>query len=218
MKNDIIFDLDGTLVNSREGIVKSVHYALEFLGIVETEPEKLERFIGPPLQDSFRRFYQLDEIGTQRAIQRYRERYARKGVLECTPYKGIPQLLAHLRGAGKGLYVATSKPQVFADQILAEHGLADYFSCVMGASLDGSLIRKEDVLHALFEEIGEAHRAQAVMVGDRKYDVLGAAACGIPCIGVYYGFAESGELEEAGAVDVADTPQALGRLLMGEKS
>lgn len=214
MKEYILFDLDGTLVNTKEGIVKSVYYALDALHITEDEPEKLECFIGPPLIDSFREFYQLNDRAAEEAVKLFRQRYERKGVFECKPYDGILELTARLRKAGKRLCVATSKTQVYAEQILEMHKLRDVFEVFVGATPDGSLLIKSDIIRTVLTELGVHEVDKVVMVGDRKYDVIGAKEFGIECIGVRYGFAGAGELESAGADYIVEDVEALGRLLL----
>lgn len=209
-----LFDLDGTLMNTKEGIVKSVYYALDFLGVTEDEPEKLERFIGPPLDASFRDFYQMNETGVKRAVEKYRERYTKKGQYECEPYPGIPELLRELKEKGKTLYVATSKPAVFAEEILRHHGLLDCFDGVSAATLDGSVSEKPDIIRAVLKELPQADKKDIVMIGDRRFDILGAKECGIKSVGVRYGFPEPGELEEAEADYIADTTEQLREILL----
>lgn len=211
----LLFDLDGTLMNTKEGIVKSVYYALDFLGVTEDEPEKLERFIGPPLDSSFRDFYQLNDTGVRRAVEKYRERYSKKGQYECEPYPGIPELLRELKDKGRTLYLATSKPAVFAREILSHHQLLDYFDGISAATLDGTVQEKPDIIRAVLKELPEAEKADVVMIGDRRFDILGAKECGIRSVGVRYGFPEPGELEEAEADDIADTVEQLRGILLG---
>ena len=210
----LLFDLDGTLINTKEGIVKSVYYALDFLGVTEDEPEKLERFIGPPLESSFRDFYQLNETGVRRAVEKYRERYKKKGQYECEPYPGIPALLRKLKECGKTLFVATSKPGVFAEEILRHHQLLQYFDGISAATLDGTVSEKPDIIRAVLKRLPEADLRDVVMIGDRRFDILGAKECGIKSVGVRYGFPEPGELEKAGAGSIADTVEQLLEILL----
>lgn len=214
MKEYILFDLDGTLVNTKEGIIKSVYYALDGLHITEDEPEKLECFIGPPLIDSFREFYQLNDRAAAEAVKLFRQRYDRKGVFECKPYDGIIEMTAKLREAGKHLGVATSKIQYSAEQILEMYKLKDAFKVIVGATLDSSLVIKADVIRTVLAEMGAFEADKVIMVGDRKHDVIGAKECGLECIGVRYGFADPGELESAGADYIVEDVEALGKLLM----
>lgn len=214
MKKYILFDLDGTLVNTGEGIVKSVYYALERLGICEEETEKLERFIGPPLSDSFRDFYQLNETGVKKAIEKYRERYNKKGMQESKVYDGIPELLQTLKETGHVLCVATSKPGVFAEKIIDLHQIKQYFDFLSCATLDGTLSAKKDIIQIVLDRYPDASKEEFIMVGDREHDIFGAKACGIESIGVRYGFAVPGEFEAAGADYIFNTVKDLQGFLL----
>lgn len=214
MKDVLLFDLDGTLVDNSEGIIKSVYYALDCLGVTEDEPEKLKRFIGPPLQSSFRDFYQLNETGVKRAVEKYRERYKSRGVHECHLYEGIDSMLQKLYMAGKTLCVATSKPQIFMEKILENLGVKKYFKVLVGATLDGTLGEKEDVIREVMRKLPERSVSDMLMIGDRKYDILGAKACAMESVGVYYGFAQAQELEMAGAQYIIQDVTELQKLLL----
>ena len=211
----LIFDFDGTLFDTGEGIIRSVQYALERYGIRETDLAKLRKFVGPPLSDSFMELYGMSAAQANEAVALYRERYVPVGLLECAPYPGMPELLERLRTKGFRLGVATGKPTAMAEKILSNHQMERVFDCVYGSEPDGTRGKKEAVA-AVLEEFcltGEKKRA-ALMVGDRKYDAQGAAACGIDCVGVYYGYAEPGELEQAGAIVTVDTVAELGQYLL----
>lgn len=215
-KQYIFWDLDGTLTNSAKGITNCIKYALEALGIEENDMEKLLKFIGPPLRVSFSGFYGLDEEKTKFAVAKYRERYADIGIFENSVYEGIKELLKKLKEAGKKLCIATSKPEVYMIKIIEKYGIAQYFDFVMGSRLDGSLDNKADVIQALMAKIGltAEDSYKVVMIGDRFYDIEGAKACGIESVGVKYGFAAEGELEEHGADYVVETVEELGKLLI----
>lgn len=214
LKQYLLFDLDGTLVNSKEGIVKSVYYALDTLGIEESEPEKLIRFIGPPLDYSFRTFYNLNETGVRRAMEKYRERYSAKGLFECEIYGGMKELLEKLRAEGKFLCVATSKPQIFTEQILDMFQIRPYFQVVVGASLDDSLQEKADIIAEVLKQLPEtAEKSEMLMIGDREHDVIGARQNGIECAGIRHGFAQPGEFEAAGADYIVAGTDELAQLL-----
>ena len=200
----ILFDLDGTLTDSGEGIINSVIPALEHFGLPVPSREELRVFVGPPLHDSFRRFG-VPADRTDEAIQVYRTRYIPIGIFENAPYPGIETLLQTLRAAGHRLYVATSKPEPMAVQVLERFHLAQYFHRICGATLDTSRSTKEAVIAYLLEENGRADNM--VMVGDTKFDVIGAKAHGIPTIGVSWGYDTVGELKAAGAAAIADTPE-----------
>lgn len=199
MKQYILLDLDGTLVNSREGIVKSVYYALDSLGIEESEPEKLNRFIGPPLDYSFRTFYHLNETGVRKAVEKYRERYKDKGVYECKVYPGMERTVKALYADGACLCLATSKPQPFAEQILEMFHLTPYFHVIVGATFDHTRSEKADVVAEVLRQLPTAKKEEIIMVGDREHDIIGAKQNGIESIGIRHGFAEKGEFEAAGA-------------------
>lgn len=210
----ILFDLDGTLVNNREGIVKSVHYALDCLGIYEGEADKLERFIGPPLATSFKEFYDLSDTGVERAVEKYRERFSKRGVYENKLYEMIPELLSELKNTDKILCVSTSKPQKFTDIILEDREIKEYFDVVQGASLDSSLIEKGDIIRETLNQLDSPNKDEIIMIGDRKHDIIGAKQNGIKSVGVYYGFAEENELEDAGADYIVNTVEELIELLL----
>lgn len=214
MRDYIFFDLDGTLIDNQEGIVKSVYYALDALGVYDGNADTLQRFIGPPLLDSFRRYYDMSETGAARAVEKYRERYRKKGIYECRPYPHVPAMLQALVDAGKTLCIASSKPQVFVEEILSNHNLTHFFSDISAASLDHTVVEKPDILRLLLSRLPADATDRAVMVGDREFDVLGAHECGLPCIGVSYGFAQPGELSRAGADELADSVPALQAILL----
>lgn len=210
----ILFDLDGTLTDSREGITKSVQYALGKMGIEETDLTALEHFIGPPLFDEFRRCYDFDEVQAKQAVAAYRERFSEVGWKENLLFDGIPQLLAALQAAGKTLAIASSKPSVFIEKILDYFEIASYFSVVSGATLDGRIGTKTQVVRQALDLLGVTDLKQAVLVGDRMHDAEGAQACGIDCVGVTFGFGGEDELRAAGLTKIAHDMQELQSLLM----
>ena len=179
----ILFDLDGTLTDSREGITKSVQYALDKMGIHEPELKPLERFIGPPLYDEFRRSYGFDDAQAKQAIAFYRERFGVVGWKENMLYNGIPELLKALTDAGKTLSTASSKPAFFIDKIVKYFNIDQYFTVVSGATLDGTIGTKAQVTQQALDRLRVQDLSQAVLVGDRLHDVEGAKQCGIDCIG-----------------------------------
>ena len=211
----ILFDLDGTLTDPKLGITSSVQYALRALGIEEPSLDKLEVFIGPPLTDSFREFYGLDEEQMTTAVDKYRERFATQGIFENEIYPGIPQMLADLKAKGKKLAIASSKPTLFVEQILEHFEIRKYFDDVVGSNMDGTRGRKEEVVEEalcrmLPAGMTPAKKRDAVaMVGDRKFDIEGAAAHGITSVGVSFGYAPEGELEQAGADYIVNSVQSL---------
>ncbi len=215
-----LFDLDGTLTDPREGITKSVQYALQAFGIEEPDLKKLEPFIGPPLKDSFMEFYGFTGEEAERAIAVYRERFAPVGIFENQVYPGIPQMLERLYRRGTRLAVASSKPIGFVKQILAYFDIEKYFDVVVGSELDGTRGTKEEVVEEALGRLGiltmpvtERH-VRCAMTGDRKFDIQGARACGLTGVGVRFGFAEEGELEEAGAEYIAETVAGLAEFLL----
>ena len=203
----VLFDLDGTLTDSGEGITRCAQLALSHFGIEIPDRNRLRVFVGPPLRESFPRFG-VPEDQVEEAISIFRGRYLTVGKFENAVYPGIPQLLQKLRDRGCHLYVATSKPEDTAVEILEKFGLAQYFDLICGAVWDGSRDAKEAVIAYLLEQIGTEQ--EAVMIGDTAYDVIGAKAHGIPTIGVSWGYGEDQDMLEAGAVALArDTKELL---------
>ncbi len=196
-RKNILFDFDGTLFDTGPGIINCMRHALETCGYSAGDDRAMHRFIGPPVLDALRDFYGMDEKEAQRVKEVYRAAYRAEGVYECAPMAGAEECLRALRSAGVHIAVATSKPLFFAEQILRRFSFEQYFEAVCGARSDAHSGKAEIVRQAM-ECLG-ASPAETAMVGDRKYDVLGAAACGIPCIGFDSGFAEEGEFERAGA-------------------
>lgn len=202
MKNYVLFDFDGTVFDSAEGITKSVQYALGKMGI-EAELKDLMCFAGPPLDEMFSLRYGMSPEQAHRAVELYRERYTPVGWAECSPFPGMHELMGRLRKKGIKLAVATSKPRHFAQRILEKYGMQNDFDIICGSELDGTRGQKWEVIEYALSQFGIAP-SEAIMVGDRKYDVIGAKKCGVPCIGVRFGYAEPGELESEGAVYVAE--------------
>lgn len=206
----VIFDLDGTITDPKDGITKSAAYALEAFGYGSVEPYSLDWFIGPPLHKSFMEYTGCSEDEGMRLVEKYRERYRTIGVHENILYPEIKALLEDLKSAGKILAVASSKPTVFVRQILSDFELTEYFTVVEGSDLAGKHVEKEDVLSSALSKLGE----NAVMIGDRKFDITAAHALGIKAIGVSYGYAREGELEAAGADMIADFPEEIRKALV----
>ena len=214
MNSYLLFDLDGTLTNPKEGITKCVQYALRAFGIEEPDLDRLTPFIGPPLRQSFIDFYQFSEDQAITAVEKYRERFSTTGLFENVLYLGIPTMLQALQKQGKILAVASSKPTVFVRQILEHFQLAQYFQVIEGSNLDGSRVEKKEVISTVLQQLGNPPIQQVIMVGDRIYDVRGAAELGIACVGVRFGFAAPGELENSGAIYLADTVRDLQQYLL----
>jgi phosphoglycolate phosphatase len=210
----ILFDLDGTLTDPGIGITNSVMYALSKYGISVPDRSALYPFIGPPLWASFEKFYGFSEAEAKRAVEYYREHYSITGLFENAVYDGIDALLAVLEDSGKTLVVATSKPEVFAEQILEHFDLAKYFAFIGGSELDGTRVNKDQVIRYALEMSGVTDLSTAVMVGDREHDILGAKKVGITSAGVLFGYGSRSELENAGADFIAETVDDLQRLLL----
>lgn len=204
MKQYLLFDLDGTLTDPMVGITSSVQYALEKFGIHVRYLKELIPFIGPPLAESFQKFYGFSKEDAEKAIQYYREYYTPKGIFENEVYEGIPEMLAHLTEAGFTLLVATSKPTVFARKVLKHFGMEDYFSFVGGSELDGSRTKKAEVISYILKTCG-IRAKEAIMIGDRRHDIEGGKACGLESVGVLYGYGMEQELTEAGANHIIRT-------------
>ena len=210
MQKAILFDLDGTLTDSGEGIINCAIVALEHFHLPIPSREELRVFLGPPLQESFLRFgVPADRV--DEAIQVYRSRYIPIGKFENIPYPGIRELLEALKAEGHKLYVATSKPETMAVEILEHFDLAKYFDQICGASMDASRSTKEAVIAYLLEQNGRADNM--VMVGDTKFDVIGAKKHGIPTIGVAWGYGEVADMRAAGAAAIAQTTEELYALI-----
>ena len=214
-KQIYLFDLDGTLTEPGEGITNSVMYALDKFGIHETDREALYSFIGPPLLDSFQKYYHMPAAQAEQAVAAYREYFSVKGLFENRVYDGIPQLLQALRDAGKTLVLATSKPEVFTLRILDKFDLSRYFHYVGAASLDSSRSRKSDVIRHALHLCGDPELSTVVMIGDRHHDINGAKENGLQSIGVLYGYGNRPELEQAGADAIAESVEQLREMLLG---
>lgn len=208
MKKFFLFDLDGTITDTGKGIMKSAQYALDAFGFPPQTEAQLRRFVGPPLQGSFEGFYGLTPTQAAQAVEKYRERYRTKGVFESPLYPGMGGFLGRLASKAT-ICLATSKPLVFANQILELREVRSLFAHLAGAELDGTRTDKAEVIAYALELLGSPPREQVVMIGDRRQDILGAKAQGIESIGVRYGYSEPGELEEAGATWLAESVEEL---------
>ena len=211
--NAVLFDLDGTLTDSGEGIINCAIFAMEKLGVPVPPREKMGVFVGPPLWDTFRDFgvpsNRLDE-----AVDIFRSRYVPIGKFENIPYPGIREVLEALRNQGRKLYVATSKPEVTAREILDHFDLSRYFTEICGATIDKSRSAKEEVIAYLLSLDG--CQENSVMVGDTAFDVIGAAAHGIPTIGAAWGYGKTEDMVSAGAAAIAQSPEDLLRIIEEE--
>ena len=207
----ILFDLDGTLTDSGEGIMNCVELALQHYGIPIPPREELRIFVGPPLQENFLKFG-IPQEEIDNAIKVFRSRYLTVGKFENFPYPGIPELLQKLKSAGHHLYVATSKPESTAREILDKFELRPYFDIICGATMDGTRQSKADVIQYLYDQTSET--LPTIMVGDTSYDVEGANAHHIPTIGVAWGYGSVAEMVDAGAVAIAQSVDELYELLI----
>ena len=201
---DLIFDFDGTLVDTGPGIINCVRLTLEHYGLTIPSEQELRSFVGPPLRVAFPR-HGVPEDKVEEAVAYFRRHYATTGKDECEPYAGIAEALSQLKAGGMRLHVGTSKPEHFAHLLLGRFDLKRYFDVIVGAIPDGSRESKTDVLKCVIQNIG----SKAVMIGDTHYDVEGAAALGIPTIGVAWGYEDRESLIKSGAIRVVDTPAEL---------
>lgn len=208
----MLFDLDGTLTDSLPGITRSIQFALVQMGIALEDPGQLARYVGPPLAQTFEQAFHLSPADARRALAFYREYFAVTGIFENAVYPGIPELLAELAPSAT-LILATSKPTVYAERILAHFSLAPYFTAIIGSFLDGRRVEKAEIIHDAL--CTAPSHTRAVMIGDREHDILGARANGIATIGVNYGYALPGELVAARPDHLATSVEDLRTHLLG---
>lgn len=211
----LLFDLDGTLTDPAEGITKCVAYALKHFGM-EAAPDTLKSFIGPPLLDQFMAYAGFDRDTASAAVDKYRERFREIGIFENRVLDGIPELLAALRDDGYILCVSSSKPEVFVNRILEKYDLAQYFTVVVGSELDGTRGKKADVIEETLLRLGRLYpdedfsdRAACLMIGDRIHDMEGAQTCRMDALGVTFGYAAPGELENSSAKGIASSTEEI---------
>ncbi len=212
--NTILFDLDGTLTNPAVGITKGVAYALDAFGYKYESLKELELFIGPPLREQFMEYCSASRERGEELVAKYREYYAVTGIYENKVYDGIEEMLKLLKGSGKKVVLATSKPEKFAVLILEHFGLIKYFDFTAGALMTNNRTKKDEVIAYALENIGAYDTESTIMVGDRMHDIIGARAFGINTVGVTFGFGSRQELEENGAITVCDTVSELIEVLM----
>ena len=205
----ILFDLDGTLTDPSVGITNSIMYAQEKMGLEVWARERLYIFIGPPLKEAFMEHFGLSEQDATKTLEYYREYFSTKGLYENQICDGIKELLEDLKNTGKILALATSKPQQFAEKILEYFDISKYFDVVVGATMDGKLGKKSDVIAVTLQKIGANNLNKVVMVGDRCYDINGAKQNGIDSIGVLFVNNDPTELSESNATYIANTPKEL---------
>lgn len=212
--NYILLDLDGTITNPAEGITKCFEYALNHFGIEVESRAQLEQFIGPPLRQSFKEGFGFDDEKATEAVAKYRERFTPTGMYENEVYPGMEEALQSLKEAGKVLIVATSKPEHMAKKILEHFHLDGYFDDICGSCDDAKRNEKDEVIRYALEKHDITDLDDVLMVGDRKFDVVGAAKCGLKCMGVLYGFGDRAELEQAGAAYIAETVEDMARIIV----
>ncbi len=210
----VLFDLDGTLFDSSEGVMECYRAGLEHFGIYVEDDSQLNAVIGPSLYTSYREIFHLDDAQAHEAIEIYREKYHSEGVYKCRMYEGLEDALKELSQSGLTLCVATSKPQIMAEKIMDFSGLNKYFSVVSGESLDEDVSDKSLLINTALERANFADKAKAVMVGDRFYDIKGAKRAGVHSIGVTYGFGTREELAQAQAEYIADSPREIVDLIL----
>ncbi len=211
-----LFDLDGTLTDPKEGITKSVDYALKSFGIQTKNLDDLCKFIGPPLKKSFCEFYNFSDTDAEIAIKKYREYFSEKGIYQNSKHDGIDRMLKKLLEQDKVLIIATSKPTVFAIKILEYFNILDYFEFVAGSELDGTRCNKSEViLHAL-KENNITDLSDVIMIGDRKHDIIGAKEAGIKSVGILHGYGDLEELQKAKADYIVEDINQLELLLTKE--
>ena len=216
MKNysTVFFDLDGTLVDSGEGVRNSVAYALNKFGIEVENKDSLSCFIGPPLTVSFKTFYGFDDEKADTGVAFYREYYKEKGIFEGYVYEGIEECLKRLKDAGKKIMVATSKPEVFAKMVLEKFGIAKYFDFIAGATMDEKTrSNKIEIMQYAFDSCGVLPK-DVIMVGDRLFDIEGAKHFGMECIAVLYGYGSREEFEQYGAEYIVSTPSDVADIIL----
>lgn len=202
-----LFDLDGTLTDPGVGITNSVMHALSKYGIEVDDRSSLYPFIGPPLTDSFSRYFGFSEEQALEAVDHYREYFRDKGLFENEVYEGIPEMLGELKQRGAVIALATSKPYEFSVRILEHFGLHQYFDHIGAATMDGSISRKADVIEHLLSGLGSIDRSSVIMIGDRDQDINGARANGLTSLGVLWGYGSEEELKGAGADFLASAPE-----------
>lgn len=210
----VLFDLDGTLVDSGIGVTNGAAYAIKKLGGTPPPREELFKFIGPPLPNSFRDFCGFDNETTDLAVEYFREYYAEKGILECTMYEGVLELMQSLKAKGYKLGLATSKPEIFATRVVENKGILPYLDFIGAASTDEKTrATKEAVIEYALEICGESQRDKIIMIGDRHFDINGAKAYGMDSIGVTFGYGTREELEASGATYIVDSTKGILNIL-----
>ncbi len=209
----VLFDLDGTITDPKEGITKSVAYSLKKFGIEVKDLDTLCPFIGPPLNVSYEEFYGFSHEEAMKAVDEYRVYYRDRGIFECKLYDGIKELLEHLHNEGKVVILATSKPEEFARQLLEHFDIIQYFDVIAGSEMNGQRVEKADVIRHAINQIENFDIKEAVMVGDRKFDCIGSGKVGIPCVLIGYGYGEMEELESCKPFAIKESVSDLQKFL-----
>lgn len=213
MFRHLFFDLDGTLADTEEGIILSLRYALEKMGHPDVDDKVLHSFIGPPLKDAFMGHFGMSEQEALTTLAHYREYYSGGGLYRCRLFPGVEALLQRLSGEGYGLFVATSKPEVYAKKILDHLGVAGLFREIAGSLLDNTRTKKHEVIQYLLDKYPET-KGDALMIGDKTQDLVGAAKCGIPAVGVLYGYGSREELSGEKSAALVPSPEELYRFIV----
>ena len=211
----VLFDFDGTVVDSSQGIYSSVLYALDAFGYPKPDEETLRYFIGPPLAHSFMHLFHADEPRAQALVEKYRECYRMKGIREVRLYDGIRPLLSILRESGVRLGIASSKPTAFIREMLSMLESEDCFEQVTGIDFSQKDPDKAELIRTTMQSLGLSEKSRVLMVGDRHFDIDGAHRAGIPCAAVLYGFGSREEFQEAGAEYIASSPEELKPIILG---
>ena len=215
MKTLCLFDLDGTLTDSKTGILNSAEYALKAVGIkTSAYSGNLDKLIGPPIRDAFRLIHPFTDAEVEEVVRKYREYFATKGLLENEVYPGIMDMLSKLDSQGINMAIATSKATVYAVRIAEHFGFAKYFDVIMGSELDGSRSRKSEVIQAVLDNLISAEKI--IMIGDREHDIIGAKETGVASVGVTWGYGTRQELEAAGAINIVDSAEELYTTILKE--
>jgi phosphoglycolate phosphatase len=210
----VLFDLDGTLTDSKEGIVNSIKYSLNKLNYMETEEEKFNKFIGPPLKESFKKFCGFDDEKTESAIKYYREYFTEKGMFENRIYDGILNILKDLKSNNMKIILATSKPMAYAKKILSFVKADSFFTDIIGSNLDGTMSDKSEIIAYILKKHG-LKKSETVMVGDRSHDIIGANKNGIDAVGVLYGYGDIEELSSYNPAFIVKTADELKDIILG---
>ncbi len=211
-KKAILFDLDGTVIDSMEGIFNALYYMFDKVSVEVKSKDELYRFIGPSIGSTLMTCYSFEEKAAEDAVEIYREYYSTKGLLECSPYDGIEELLKTLKLQGKKIALATKKPEVFSIKIIENLGFSQYFDAVCGASLKDNDNSKMGIIERAVSLL-ETSKSDVVMIGDTQYDAIGAVDAGVDCIGGLYGFGEEDELTRNGATKIAKDVAELTKIL-----